>query len=114
MDQMEVREIKDVSRLIIKAKRLYEPNKEKLEYVIMGAESKNNVSCMVWNGKPGQARYIEFECETPEEALTRIAEVAKEYPNSRNVSGINLRDDITPALLENWDGLFIKVDYGDE
>ena len=106
--------IKDINRLLIRAKQLYEPNKEKLEYVMIGLDGPKSVSCMVWNGIIGQARYIEFECDTPEEVLMRIAEAAKEYPNSRDISSVNLRTDITPALLENWDGLFIKVDYGED
>lgn len=64
-------------------------NKEKLTYVMIGYDRPNSVSCIVWNGIKGQARTIEFDCSTREEALKRVEEASKEYPNRKQVNGID-------------------------
>lgn len=105
--------MRDINRLIIKAKNMSGSNKEKLEYVMLGYECPNHVTCMVWNGKPGQGRYIESDHETREDAIEAIKQVAKEYPNCKNVHGIDL-DGNTMALINENEGILIDVDWGDE
>ena len=82
--------MRNINKLIIKVKRMYEPRREKLIYVMLGYNRPNSVSCIVWNGIKRQARTLEFDCSTREEALKRVEEVFKEYPNRQKVHGIDL------------------------
>jgi hypothetical protein len=77
-------------------------NKEKLMYVMIGYEAPYRVSCLIWNGVPGRARQIEFECNSKEEAYSKVKEVAAEYPNKSTVNGISIDDNC-----------MIMIDYGD-
>lgn len=101
--------------MIFKVQRGLVEKKEKLIYVYLGYEKPNYVTCMLWNGKPGQARTLEFDCATREEALAKIEEVAKEYPNSSKITGIDIDGNTMISIdIDSNDTLLIEVDYGED
>ncbi len=82
--------MKQIDRLIIKAKERLEPKKEKLIYVFVGDQEPDIVSFMLWNGIPGEARTLEYRYSTTEEVMAKIEEIYREYPpNDKVVHGIN-------------------------
>jgi len=94
-----------IDNLIFKAKQCLVGNKEKLIYVMIGYEKPNSVSCTVWNGAPGQARTIDYECDTRDEALAKIEEIVTEYPsNNKTINGID---------MDKGSTILISVDDGD-
>ena len=97
--------MKDIKRLIIKAKKIYVPQKEKLIYVMIGYGKKNNISCMIDNGIKGQTRYIEFDCDTREEAITKVEQIVNEYPNDKDTGMADFDRDINASF--DYGGLLV-------
>lgn len=102
-----------IDNLIFKAKQNLVGNKEKLEYVILGYERPNHVTCIVWNGVPGQARYLESDHDTREEAIDTIKQVAKEFSNCKRISGFDA-DGNTMVFVDENEGILVNVDYDED
>jgi hypothetical protein len=80
--------MKSIDRLIIKAKNLYEPNKEFLVFGTIEHDINTpwKVECMVWDGIKGSGgRTIESTHDTYREAEEAVYEIAEDFPNRNKV-----------------------------
>jgi hypothetical protein len=93
--------MRDINRLIIKAKQIYEPKKEQLIYVMIGCGGEHNTTCIVSNGISGQARYLESEHNTRDEALAEIDRISEEYPNRKDITVLDVDSNYMGILKDD-------------
>ena len=100
--------MKSIDQLILRAKKMCEPKKEWLVYIMIGYEGDYNTTFFLYNGVKGQGRSIEVKCNTQEGAFAAIESIAAEYPN-RFKEVVPIMD-----LTDNCVGTFIWDEVKDE